>query len=91
MQQKKTLIEGTNSVGKDQIENFIKYFLCISHQTLEKFFEVSEVVRVSIDKTFDVKNQHKSNKDRSQVVNKEFSDFEKLLYKMTGKTRKIRS
>ena len=89
MQQKKTLIEGTNSVGKDQIENFIKYFLCISHQTLEKL--LSEVVRVSIDKTFDVKNQHKSNKDRSQVVNKEFSDFEKLLYKMTGKTRKIRS
>ena len=53
---KKTVIEGTNSVGKDYIENFIKDFLCISNQTLEKIFDVSEVVRVSIDKTFDVKS-----------------------------------
>ena len=26
---KKTLIEGANSVGKNYIENFIKYFFCI--------------------------------------------------------------
>ena len=54
---------------------------------MKKNFEVSEVVRVPIDKTFHVKSYHKSNKNRSQVVYKKFSDCEKLSYKMKGKTR----
>ena len=54
---------------------------------MKKNFEVSEVVRVPIDKTFHVKSYHKSNKNRSQVVYKEFSDWKNLSYKMKEKTQ----
>ena len=47
---KETLIKGVDSVSKDYIENFITDFLCISNQTLEANFQVSEVVRVPVEK-----------------------------------------
>ena len=41
---KEALTKNVDSVAKDYIEYFIKDFLCISNQTLEKNFQVSEVV-----------------------------------------------
>ena len=84
---KETLIKGVNEVAKDYTENFIKDFLCISNQTLEKNFQVSEVVRVPVEKAFNVKSYHKSDKNRSQVVYKKFDNCEKLSYTVKGKPR----
>ena len=55
----------------------MKDFLYISNQTLEKNFQVSEVVRVPVEKTFNVKSHHKSDKNRSQVVYKKSDSCEK--------------
>ena len=82
-QAKETLIKGVDTVDA----NFIKDFLCISNQTLEKNFQVSEVVRVPVEKTFNVKSYHKSDKNRSQVVYKKFDNCEKLSYTVKGKPR----
>ena len=84
---KETLTKSVDSVAKDYIEDFIKDFLCISNQTLEKNFQVSEVVRVPADKTFNVKSYHKSDKNRSQVVYKKFDNCEELSYSIKGKPR----
>ena len=82
---KETLIKGVKEVPKDYIEDLINNFLCISNQTLEKNFQVSEVVRVPVEKTFNLKSYHKSDKDRSQVVYKKFDNCEKLSYTVKGK------
>ena len=86
---KETLLKGFDPIGKDYIENFIKDFVCISSETLLTNFQVSEVVRVPIEKTFNVKSYHKSNKNRSQVVYKKFDNCEKLTYTVKGKPRKF--
>ena len=72
-------------VAKDYIENFIRDFLCISNKTLETNFQVSEVVRVPVEKTFNVKSYHKSDKNKSQVVYKKIDICEKLSYTVKGK------
>ena len=77
---KETLTKGVDPVAKDYIENFIKDFLCISNQTHEKKIQVSEVVRVQIEKAFNVKNYHKSDKNGSQVLYKKFDNCENLSY-----------
>ena len=82
---KETLTKSVDSVAKGYIEDFIKDFLCISNQTLQKNFEVSEVVWVPVDKTFNVKSYLKSDKNRSLVVNKKFDNFEKFSYTIKGK------
>ena len=84
---KETLTKSVDSVAKDYIEDFIKDFLCISNQTLEKNVQVSEVVRVPVDKTFNVKSYHKSDKNRTEVVYKKFDNCEKLWYTIKGKPR----
>ena len=84
---KETLLKGLDPIGKDYIENFIKDFLCISSETLQINFQVSEVVRVPIEKTFNVKSYHKSNKNMSQFVYKIFDKCEKLTYTVKGKPR----
>ena len=82
---KETLTKGADTVAKDYFEYFIKDFPCISNQTLEKIFQVSEVVRIPVEKTFNVKSYHKSDKNRSQVVYKKFDNCEKLSYTVKGK------
>ena len=84
---KETLTKSVDSVAKDYIEDFIKDFLWISNQTLEQNFQVSEVVRVPVDKTFNAKSYHKSDKNRSHVVYKKFDNCEKLSYSIKGKQR----
>ena len=78
-------MKGVDEVAKDYIENFIKDLLCISNETLEKNFQVSEVVHVPVEKTFNVKSYHKSDKNRNQVVYKIFDNCEKLSYTVKGK------
>ena len=77
---KETLTKGVDAVAKDYIEHFIKDFLCISNQTLETNFQVSEIVCVPVEKTLNVKSYHKNDKKRSQVVYKKFDNCEKLSY-----------
>ena len=84
---KETLIKGTDSVAKDYIKNFIRDFLCISNQTLETNFQVSEVVCVPVEKTFNVKSYHKSDKNRSQAAYKKTDNCEQLSYTVKGKPR----
>ena len=84
---KETLLKGRDPIGKFYIENFIKHFLCILSETLQTNFQVSEVVCVPIEKTFNVKSYHKSNKNRSQVVYKKIDNCEKLTYIVKGKPR----
>ena len=84
---KETLLKGLDPIGKEYIENFIKDFLCISSETLQTNYQVSEIVRVPIEKTFNVKSYHKSNKSRSQVVYKKCDNCEKLKYTVKGKPR----
>ena len=84
---KEMLIKGVNSVAKDYIENFIKDFLCILNQTLQKNFQVSEVVCIPVEKTFNVKSYHKSDKNRSQVVYKKLDNCQKLFHTVKGKPR----
>ena len=59
---KGTLLKGPDSIGKDYIAHFIKDFICIWSETLQTNFQVSEVVRVPIENTFNVKSYHKSKK-----------------------------
>ena len=84
---KETLLKGLDPIGKEYIENFIKDFLCISSETLQTNYQVSEIVRVPIEKTFNVKSYHKSNKNRSQVAHKKFDNCEKLKYTVKEKPR----
>ena len=81
---KETLLKGIDPIGKEYIENFIKDFISISTETLQTNYQISEMVRVPIEKTFNVKNYHKSNKNRSQVVYKKFDNCEKLKYTVKG-------
>ena len=84
---KETLLKGLDPIGKEYIENFIKDFLCISSETLQRNYQVGEIVRVPIEKTFHVKSYHKSNKNRIQVVYKKFDNCEKLIYTVKRKPR----
>ena len=86
---KETLLKGLDPIGKEYTENFMKDFLCISSETLQANYNVSEKVRVPIEKTFNVKSYHKSNKNRSQGVYKKFDNCEKLSYTVKEKSRKF--
>ena len=83
---KEILLKGVDEIGKDYIENFIKDFLNISDRTVEANYKV-EIERVPIEKNFKVKSYTKSNKNRSQVINKTLNNCGKINYKLTGKQR----
>ena len=68
-------LKKVDKVGKDYIENFIKDFLNISDQTLK------------IEKNFKVKYYTKSNKSRSQVINKTLNNCEKINCRLAGRQR----
>ena len=57
----------------------------MSSETLQTNYQVREIVRVPIEKTFNVKSYRKSNKNRSQVVYKKFDKCEKLICTVKGK------
>ena len=84
---KETLLKGLDPIGKEYIQNFVKDFLCISSETLQTNYQVVEIVRVSVEKTFNVKSYRKSNKNRSQVVYKKYDNCEKRSYTVKGKPR----
>ena len=81
---KEILLKELDEIGKDYIENFIKDFLNISDQTLEANYKV-EIERVPIEKNFKVKSYTKSDKNRSQVINKTLNNCKKIDYKLAGK------
>ena len=81
---KEILLKGVDEIGKDSIELFIKGFLNISDQTLEANYKVEP-----IEKNFKVKSYIKSNKNRSQVINKTINNCEKINYKLAGKQRTL--
>ena len=85
---KNILLENADSTAKDYIENFIQDFLCISNETLETSENDFEVVeRIPIKKSQTVKSYHKSEKNRSQIINKKLVDCEKISYTMKGKSK----
>ena len=61
--------------------------LCASPETLQKHYQVTEPLCIPKKKTFDVKNYHKSHKNRSQVVYKKIDNCDKLNYSLKGKKR----
>ena len=79
---KNTLLKNTDLIAKDYIKNFIKDFLCISNETLKQ-----ENFEVKIEKLPTVKSYRKSEKNRSQVINKKLVNCEKISYTMKGKPR----
>ena len=85
---KEILLKGVDEIGKDYIENFIKDILNIRDRTLEANYKV-EIERVPIEKNFKVKSYTKSNKNRSQVINKTLNNCEKINYKLAGKQRTL--
>ena len=85
---KEILLKEVDEIGKDYIENFIKDFLNIRDRTLEANYKV-EIERVPIEKNFKVKSYTKSNKNRSQVINKTLNNCEKINYKLAGKQRTL--
>ena len=80
---KEILRKEVDKIGKGYMENFIKDFLNISDQTLEANYKV-EIERVPIEKNFKVKSYTKSNKNRSQAINKTLNNFKKIDYKLAG-------
>ena len=83
---KEILFKGLDQTGKEYIENFIKDFLGISNKMLQRNYKV-EVERIPVEKTFNVKSYHKSDKNRNQGVYKKFDNCEKVSYSVKGKNR----
>ena len=80
------LFKGLHQTGKEYIENFIKDFLGISNETLQRNYKV-EVERIPVETTFNVKSHHKSDKNRNQVVYKKFDNCDKISYSVKEKNR----
>ena len=60
-------------------------FICLSDETLERNFEVVE--RAPVEKLHTIKSYHKSEKNRSQVINKKLVNCEKMFYTIKRKSR----
>ena len=81
------MLKNADSTAKDYIENFIHDFLCISNETLETLEADFEVVqRVPIEKSHTVKSCHKSEKNKSQVIDKNL-DCENFFDMIKGKSK----
>ena len=80
------LFKGLDQTRKEYTKNFIKDFLGISNETLQRNYKV-EVEHIPVEKTFNVKIYHKSDKNRNQVVYKKFNNCEKISYSVKGKNR----
>ena len=66
--------------GKAYLESFIMDFLNISSESLRYFLNVEKISNRTIARpaNFNVKSYHKSDKNRSQVVYKEFNKCQKI-------------
>ena len=75
--------------GKVYLENFIMDCLNISNESLKKFFNIEKESNHAIarSETFKVKSYHKGDKNRSQVVYKEFNECEKINFNSKNKKR----
>ena len=77
---------GTDTIGRDSSENFITDFLYIDISTMQTFFS-NTVEKITVVKGVWVKSYVKSEKNRSQVVNQNLNNVEKIKYIMKGKQR----
>lgn len=84
-----TLMNNIDEDGKVCLENFIMDFLNISNELLNKFFKIEKESNQAIarPKTFNVTNYHKSDKNRTQVVYKEFNECEKIDFNSKSQKR----
>ena len=82
---KENLLSNVDEIGKEYMENFIKYFL-LSNQTIESNYKVI-IKRIPVQKTFQVKFYVKSIKNRTQVINQTFVGCEKINYAVKGKKK----
>ena len=84
-----TLMNNIDEDGKVYLENFIMDFLNISNEGLNKFFKIEKESNQAIatPKTFNVKSYHKSDKNRTQVVYKEFNECEKIDFNSKSQKR----
>ena len=80
------LLRKADEIRKDYIENFIRDFFNISTKTIKLNYKV-QIESVPVEKTFKVKSYNKSEKNRIQVINKEFKNCEKISYSFKGKQR----
>ena len=74
---KNSLLENTNLNAREYITNFMQDFICISDETLARNFEAVE--RVLVEKLHTIKSYHKSEKIRSQVINKKLVSRKKMF------------
>ena len=77
-----TLIKTLDSDGRMYVQNFVVDFLQIRDATLSSLFKIETKLSKSRTKpyTFDVKVDHKSEKNRSQVVMKTLDDSNDIQY-----------
>ena len=77
-----TLIKTLDSDGRMYVQNFVVDFLQIRDATLSSLFKIETKLSKSRTKpnTFDVKVDHKSKKNRSQVVMKTLDDSNDIQY-----------
>ena len=80
------LLLGTDTIGRDYLQNFITDFLHIDISTIQTFFS-NTVEKIPVVKEVQVKSYVKSEKNRSQVVTQKLDNIEKIKYKMKGKQR----
>ena len=83
---KENLLSNVDEIGKEYIENFIKDYLNLSYWTIENNYKVI-IKRIPVENIFQVKSYIKSIKNRTQVINQTFVDFEKCEYAVKGKNR----
>ena len=75
--------------GKVYLEKFLMDFLNISNESLKKKFDIENESNQGIarPKSFNVKSYHKIDKNRSQVVYKEFNECEKINFNSQNQKR----
>ena len=83
---KEILFKRLDQTGKEYVESFIKDFLGISSGTLQRNYKV-EAECIQVQKMFNLKSYHKSDKNRNQVVYKKFDNCENISYSVKGKNR----
>ena len=81
-----------NNIDGDRkvyLENFLMDFLNISNESLKKKFDIENESNQGIArrKSFNVKSYHKIDKNRSQVVYKEFNECEKINFNSQNQKR----
>ena len=82
----KILLKQTDEIGKNYLENFVKYFLQVGNITFENLVS-NNTKKLPIQQKMHIKSYVKSEKNRIQVVNKKLENVEKINYNFRGQKR----